>query len=69
LFGLELAHLPAAGHGDQRPLSQLDRLERFGGVGLTAGSRVRVKNARKVGRRLRSREDRQRESPQLSKQQ
>ena len=32
LLRLELAHLPAAGHGHQGPAFQLDRLERLGGV-------------------------------------
>ena len=37
LLRLQLRHLPAAGHRDERPLLQFDRLERFGRVRLAAG--------------------------------
>lgn len=49
LLRLQLRHLPAAGHGDQRPLLQFDRLERFGGVSLPTGRRVGVEDAGEVG--------------------
>ena len=68
LLGLHLAHLPAAGHRQQRAFLEFDRLERFGGVGLAVGRRVGVEDAGEVGGRFGSGEHRQREAPQLGEQ-
>jgi hypothetical protein len=68
LLRLQLRHLPTAGHGDERPLLQLNRLERFGGVGLAAGRRVGVEDAGEVGGRLGGGDHSEGEPPQLGEQ-
>ena len=68
LFGLHLTHFPAARHCQQGTFFELNRLERFRGIGFTVGGRVGVENASKVGGRLGCGQHGERESPQLREQ-